>query len=112
MTLQREPSYPCMSSDEFALWLDGAIRYAQRAARSVSVPCADCPVAFAREMTAQGRCVGLPGDTGTPLMGRPWLLKPMKLIGQGKRYASEEERLAARRQSWRESAKRRRERAA
>ena len=113
MTLQREPSYPCMSSDEYALWLEGAIRFAQRAACNVVEPCRDCPVEFAREMAAVGRCVGRPGEGGK-LMGRPRLSQSITMIGRGRRpgYATEEERLAARRQSWRESARRRRERAA
>lgn len=87
---------PCMTADEARLW-DAANRYMVHRAAS---PCDDCPLAFAREMRALGCCDGVPG----PKVGRPSMGAVRRRIGgpHANRYPTEEERLAARRRSWRE----------
>jgi hypothetical protein len=49
----------CMSADEFAAWreMNGRITGRDRGSR----PCDDCPLGFAAEMRAEGRCNGTPG---------------------------------------------------
>lgn len=97
----------CMAADELALWLASEVR------GGGSTPCVDCPLAFAAEMRAQGRCNGKPRDV------RPMTLRlqfqPVTYaksqphpIGRTWGYATEAERIAARRQSWREYGRRKR----
>lgn len=86
----------CMDAAEFELW--------QRANRDThhpaQRPCFDCPLWFAAEMRAMDCCNGEPGENGP---------RHRTIVQhQGRAYATEEERRAARRQSWRESARRRR----
>lgn len=44
----------CMSDEEYASW-------AEKNATRVKRPCADCPLGYAADMRAQGRCNGTPG---------------------------------------------------
>ena len=80
----------CMSIVEYEAW-----RTADRATSArVYSPCVDCTLAFARSMRLEGRCDGEPGRVGR---------------GTGPaRYATEEERQAARRESWRRTRERQR----
>lgn len=50
----------CMADREWALWrkVNARTSAQDRAVR----PCADCPISFALEMRAEGRCNGLPGQ--------------------------------------------------
>ena len=90
------PEHPkCLDAETDRLWWQ-----AERASRiggphSTSVPtspCIDCNRAFAEAMRAEGHCDGwYPGENGEPLDPR--------LRWQG--YATEEERVAARRATWR-----------
>lgn len=89
----------CMTADELAAWRAMAVRVRNGGER----PCVDCPAAFAAAMRASGCCNGRPFRTG-----RPRLSRDVQLQGRGRKYATEEERIAARRQSWRNASKRRR----
>lgn len=91
---------PCMTVDEYAGWDAANAVLSQRAAS----PCEDCPLAFHVEMLAEGRCNGAPTvrTPGRPAPARDWVPQ------RGRRYATEEERVAARRESWRRANRRRR----
>jgi hypothetical protein len=80
----------CMTDPEYALWSEVNDAMTER----VSSPCMDCPVAFARAMRAEGCCDGEPGrrNGGRRIVAR----------GRGSKYATEEDRRAARRQHWRD----------
>ena len=87
----------CMDDAEWELW-----RRASDAAlihRIVS-PCVECLPDFAAEMRVIGRCDGTPGD--------PFV--PVELAGRGVRYPTAEARVLALRQTWRECARRYRQR--
>ena len=94
----------CMSDADYALWLKAELAYRSfgnraRRAREPGSPCQDCNAAFAAEMRRQGTCDGLyPGEPGYSEPGmRYWA------------YATEEERIAARRRTGRESSQRHRD---
>jgi hypothetical protein len=90
-----------MSPEEYDLW---------RLDRAAKIPCVDCPLWFALQAREAGRCCGIPRGTSQP--GRPRTRVALtyrqagSLGGQGHGYATEEERLAARRKSWREAKRR------
>jgi hypothetical protein len=94
----------CMTPAELAGWAAANRRLRRRA----GLPCVDCPASFAAQMRAVGCCNGIPGGLGGP---RKDPVLP-KSSGQGIRYATDEERRAARRRSWREYRQRVRARAA
>jgi hypothetical protein len=93
-------AWPCMSPEEYELWRLG----------SAKIPCVDCPLWFALQARAAGRCCGVPRGASQP--GRPRTRPSLtfreagSLGGRGHGYATDEERLAARRESWRESKRR------
>lgn len=88
-------SYDCMTPDELALWRTARPRAGGR------TPCVDCPLWFARQMRAKGCCNGKPGRPRLPAVS-------VDRHGRGYPYATEEERSAARRLTWRLSKKRQR----
>lgn len=90
--------FDCMTPDEFALWQEAARHYLA----SARVPCVDCPMAYHLAEKAAGRCDREP-QKGRGPGGRPRVSLPVDLHGRGNPYATEEERTAARRQSWRDS---------
>ena len=49
-------TYDCMTSEELALWREGAATVRTRGGYHASKPCADCPLAFRLEEYAAGRC--------------------------------------------------------
>ena len=51
----------CMDPTEYALW-----SRANAALKFRETPCHDCPMSFALEMRAEGRCDGEPAATGRP----------------------------------------------
>lgn len=55
----------CMTADELALWQRDPYKH------PVSVPCIDCPMAFAIEMRRQGCCNGEPKPMGRPIWMDP-----------------------------------------
>lgn len=82
----------CMTGHEWEAWAE---------ARALTIrgpmsPCGDCLPQFAHEMKRIGACSGVPGRRMLPTFARP------------KVYATEAERIEARRRTWRESAARRR----
>lgn len=78
--------YDCMTPDELALWRESAVRGGGQ------TPCVDCPAAFRRAESEAGRC----------------RLSPLRVFnGRGRRYATDAERLEARRATWRLSKRRR-----
>ena len=90
------PEHPaCMDAETDRLWwqAERASRIGgPHAASMPTSPCIDCNRAFAEAMRAEGHCDGwYPGENGEPLDPR--------LRWQG--YATEEERVAARRATWR-----------
>jgi hypothetical protein len=87
-----------MTSDEYKLWKRANLRLELRRERADG-PCRDCSPDFAAEMLAVGQCDGTPGER------RYMTLRPF-----GWAYATEAERTAARRATWRESKRRRYER--
>jgi hypothetical protein len=88
-----------MTADELALWRsDGA-----------TVPCIDCPLWFSSEMRRQGCCNGHPQPNHGE--GRPRKSPDVTLHGRTNPYLSDAERTAARRQTWRDYARKARARA-
>lgn len=87
----------CMTASERATWRaeNRRLPIAERAQR----PCEDCPVNYSLTMRAQGLCNGIPGKVERPTVPEP-------LRGRGNPYATDEERQAARRASWRDSKRR------
>lgn len=61
----------CFADDEWESWSEAAnVAAAQtRWGKPVQSPCADCPLAFALQMRAEGRCDGVPGGLGRPVVG-------------------------------------------
>ena len=55
-------TWDCMTPDEYAFWVEAAARVGRG-----RLPCADCPLSYADEMRAAGRCKGEPKMVG----GRP-----------------------------------------
>lgn len=92
-----------MTDPEYVLWLEMNGRLRDGGAGS---PCADCPRSWAEAMRAISQCDGEPG----PAVGRPRESEePAFFLGRTfRRYETEEQRLAARRSSWRSSSARRR----
>jgi hypothetical protein len=97
-------AWPCMSPEEYDLW---------RLDRAAKIPCIDCPLWFALQAREAGRCCGIPRGTSQP--GRPRTRQPQATVrvdggrllgGRGHGYATPEERLAARRATWREAKQR------
>ncbi len=88
-------SYDCMTPEELALWRQESAWY------KTQTPCVDCPMWFHLQEKAAGRCDRSPIQPGRP--HRPQTSPNVRLrsVGQTQPYASEEERIAARRQSWR-----------
>ena len=95
------PEHPaCMTPRDAALWWDAQrtvmaafTRRTPAGPRKCS-PCDDCNRAFAEAMRAEKRCDGwYPGENGEPL--EPSL--------RARGYPTEEERVAARRATWRRS---------
>lgn len=93
------PEHPaCMTPRDAELWWEAERTSAQafkrrvlKGPRKVS-PCDDCCREFAETMRAEGRCDGTyPGENGEPLAP--------SLRARG--YATEAERIAARRATWR-----------
>jgi hypothetical protein len=85
----------CMTDPEYALWSEANTTLTSKA----PTPCFDCPVSFSLAMKAVGRCDFKPGV----IRNRPRLSdRVVAYRGRGSRYASEEDRIAARRQQWRE----------
>ena len=94
------PEQPlCMTPREVELWWE-ADRRAWKIGGKPDLrasPCDDCNREFAQDMRAVGRCNGLyPGEEPEPM--------PSSLRHHG--YASDEERLAARRASYRRAGRR------
>jgi hypothetical protein len=85
----------CMTDDERELW------------GCPTPPCVDCPIAFAADMRLVGRCNGSP-RIALPAPLLPAGPKRLWIGGRGHGYATEAERLEARRRTWRESSRRRR----
>ena len=56
----------CMDPAEYALW-----SRANAALKFRETPCHDCPMSFALEMRAEGRCDGEPAETGRPRLFDP-----------------------------------------
>ena len=64
------PDPACMTTDEYALWLEGA-RYLSQWFRVPMIDaCADCVPEFAAEQDAIGRCNGTPGVSRMTTQGR------------------------------------------
>jgi len=95
-------TYACMSEAELALWREGAVEAGRRMGYTAQRPCTDCPIWFATERRAEGCCNGTPGPRPGPTRRSP----DVPLMGRGRPYATEEERIAARRKTWRESKRR------
>lgn len=94
----------CMTTVEEALWETANVQLGSRAPS----PCTDCTAEFHALMLASGRCDGTPG----PTVGRP-MLETARVVftgrhGQAKKYATDSERIAARRLQWREYQRRKR----
>ena len=92
-----------MDDAEWELWRE-ANALTQRGRAQLDSPCPDCLPAFATEMRALDRCDGEPGVSR--------ILPTITLVGRGSRpgYATEADRRVALRQTWRECARRYRER--
>lgn len=90
-----------MTDREWELWQE-----ANESHHSVSVssPCRDCTPLFSAAMRALDECDGTPGPIGRPRLSD----EPERWNGRGVKYASEAERLAARRAGWRLASARRR----
>ena len=71
----------CMTTEELLLW-DEANRITSKTAET---PCRDCPVAFAVEMRAVGRCNGVPLEGR---WGRPPLNEQARLQAQWRRASA------------------------
>lgn len=84
--------YDCMTPEEYALW---TARIHNVVAK---VPCRDCPLWFAAEARAAGKCCREPRDVAPPTSRR----------GPAPTYVTEEERTEARRRTWREAKARKR----
>jgi hypothetical protein len=101
----KDDKWPCMTPDELARW--------RRANHGVgrSRPCLDCLPEFEAESLAAGVCVK---NMPKPVEEKP--PRPTRPARPGRhghlRYATEEERRAARRETWRESQRRARAAAA
>ena len=88
----------CMTDAELERWHEADSIYRRRAGTSVT-PCFDCTAAFSDEMRSAGRCNGTPG-----------LMKRIAVHPRAYRtepYPTAEERIAARRATWRDSKRRR-----
>ena len=94
------PEHPaCMTPRDAALWWDAQrtvmaafTRRTPAGPRKCS-PCDDCCRAFAEAMRAEGRCDGTyPGEPGEPMPND---------ASRRRGYATEAERVAARRATWR-----------
>jgi hypothetical protein len=79
-------TYDCMTPEEYALWSQSGRR----------VPCFDCPLWFSTLAREQGKCC------------RPVQARPVPSRGPSPRYATEAERIEARRTTWRASKRRQR----
>ena len=101
MTLPREPR--CMTPAEITAWWRTNRSITSAPDRDDS-PCRDCSQLFANGMRIVGRCNGsYPGENGPePEKGKRTTWHPTWA------YPSEEERVEARRASWRSSQARRR----
>ena len=95
--------YLCMTPQELEEWR----RAAANPRSPAQAPCVDCPIEFHLAEKAAGRC----DRNRQPKGGAPRRSANTWLGGRGKKYATDEERIAARRQSWRESSARARARA-
>ena len=51
----------CMDADDWRIWRSLAVFNGSEADQAAR-PCHDCPLSFALEMRAQGRCNGTPGE--------------------------------------------------
>ena len=93
------PEHPaCMDAEMARLWWEADRTVAQAFTRRPlgqrrSSPCDDCNREFAESMRAEGRCDGMyPGEEPEPMPND---------ASRRRGYATEEERVAARRASWR-----------
>ena len=88
----------CMTDEELEEWMLAASNPRSPA----SSPCIDCPIEFHLAEKAAGRCDRTPQPKGGARRksGNVWM------GGRGHKYATDEERTAARRQSWRASKRR------
>lgn len=89
-------TYACMSPDELALWRS------QRIHGGGENPCVDCPLTFRRAEQAAGRCCRRDTQVRGAVYERGERSK------YHNRYATDEERVEARRRSRREWARRKR----
>jgi hypothetical protein len=91
----------CMTLEEFELWCAANARAGSQRAPS---PCSDCPLSFAIEMRAEDRCNGEPGgEPGEPTPVKPVQVRPPSRFPTAQRYATDEDRILARRRTWRDS---------
>ena len=94
--MRSDPRFPlCMSIGDADLWWQADALIRGERTHAVS-PCDDCCRPFAEMKRAEQSCDGhYPGERGpAPVPTRPW------------GYVTEEERLEARRRTWRDSSRR------